>query len=74
MAYGPANECESEFTMKMISEYLEHALSFELMAAEATTPELKAQFEKQAKAYRKLATERAERIGLPTPSTPDDGK
>jgi hypothetical protein len=50
--------------MKLISEYLEHALSFERLAAEEKNRELKAQFEKQAEAYRNLAAERAARYGL----------
>jgi hypothetical protein len=54
--------------MKMLSEYIDHALSFERMALEETDADLKAQFEKQAAAYRKLAAERAARYGLPTPS------
>jgi hypothetical protein len=56
--------------MKLLTEYLEHALSFERMAAQEANPEIRAQFEKQAAAYRKLATERAERYGLPAPSPP----
>ena len=51
----------------MIAEYLEHALQFERMAKDETAPVLKASLLKQAEAYRKLAAERAERIGLPTP-------
>ena len=47
--------------MKMIAEYLEHALHFERMAAEASDSALKESLRKQAVAYRKLATERAER-------------
>jgi hypothetical protein len=54
--------------MKLVTEYIEHALQFERLAAEESTPELKAQFEDQARAYRKLAAERAERYGLPAPS------
>jgi hypothetical protein len=34
-------------------------------------PILKAQFENQAAAYRKLAAERAARYGLPPPSQPE---
>ena len=55
------------FTMKMIAEYLEHALNFEHMAAEEKNPPLKAAFEKQAAAYRKLAAERTEKLGLAPP-------
>ena len=55
-------------TMKMIAEYLEHALQFELMAAVETDPGLKETLAKQALAYRKLATERAERLNRPRTS------
>ena len=54
--------------MKLLNEYLEHALTFERMAAEESNPEVKAQFEQQAKAYRRLAAQRAEKYGLPAPS------
>jgi hypothetical protein len=56
--------------MKLLTEYLEHALSFERMAAEETNPEVREQFEKQAAAYRKLVAERAVKYGLPAPSPP----
>jgi hypothetical protein len=45
--------------MQRLAEYLEHARQFEHLAAEETNPEIKAQFEKQAAAYRKLAERRA---------------
>jgi hypothetical protein len=57
-------------TVKMIAEYLEHALQFERMAASEKNPELKAQLEKQAAAYRKLAGERANKLGLQSPPGP----
>lgn len=57
--------------VKMVSEYLDHALSFERLAADESQPELKAQFLKQAEAYRKLATDRAARYGLLTPQPSD---
>jgi hypothetical protein len=60
--------------MKLLNEYLEHALSFERMAAEENKPEVRAQFERQAAAYRKLAGERAARYGLPAPSLPQEQK
>ena len=56
--------------VKMIAEYLEHALQFERMAAEETNPELKADLDKQAAAYRKLAAERANKLGLQPPPGP----
>jgi hypothetical protein len=53
--------------MKMIAEYLEHALDFERMAAEEKNPEIRAVFEKQAATYRKLAADRTEKFGLNDP-------
>jgi hypothetical protein len=56
--------------MKMVAEYLEHALNFERMAAAESDPQLKANFEKQAAAYRKLATARAKELGMEPPRGP----
>jgi hypothetical protein len=53
--------------MKMIAEYVEHAIRFEQMAKEEQNPQLKADLEKQAEAYLKLAQERANKLGLPLP-------
>ena len=53
--------------MKMLAEYLEHALNFERMAAEEKNPEIKAVFEKQAAAYRKLIADRCKQLGLNDP-------
>ena len=53
--------------MKMLAEYLEHALQFERMSHDAIDPALKESFTKQAIAYRNLAAERAQRKGLPMP-------
>ena len=57
--------------MKLLSEYLEHALTFERLAAQESNPAVKWQFEDQARAYRKLAAERAKKLGLPLPSQPE---
>jgi hypothetical protein len=54
--------------MKLLNEYIEHALTFEKMASEEHNAEVKAQFLEQAAAYRKLAAERAAKYGLPAPS------
>lgn len=51
--------------MKMIAEYLERAHQFERLAAETNDPVLKANLEKQAEAYHKLAAKRAEQVGIP---------
>jgi hypothetical protein len=53
--------------MKMIAECIEHAVQFELLARFEENPKLKADFEDQAAVYRKLATERAKKLGLPPP-------
>ena len=53
--------------MKMLAEYLENAIRFEKMAAEESDPKLKADFEKQAASYRKLAEKRAKGYGLTVP-------
>jgi hypothetical protein len=54
--------------MKMLAEYLDMALKFEQMAAHEKDPKFKADFEKQAAAYRKLAEKRAREYGLKMPS------
>jgi hypothetical protein len=53
--------------MKMIAEYLEHALEFDGLAQGETDTALKQELLKQAEAYRKLARERAARLGPPQP-------
>jgi hypothetical protein len=50
--------------MKMLADYLEKAIEFETMAAHERDAKLKADLEKQAVAYRKLAEERAKDDGL----------
>ena len=54
--------------MKMLAEYLESAIKFEKMAAEEKDASLKAQLERQAAAYRRLAEKRAKDYGLEVPS------
>jgi hypothetical protein len=49
--------------MQRISEYLERGLLFERLAAEELNPQIKAEFEKQAAAYRKLGADRAKKLG-----------
>jgi hypothetical protein len=53
--------------MNVIEEYRENALAFERLAAVEIDPMLKDDFEKQAVAFRKLAAERAKRLGLGPP-------
>jgi hypothetical protein len=54
--------------MKMIAEYLDHALQFEQLAASESNLDLKATFLKQAEDYRKLAATRAAQLGVSDPS------
>jgi hypothetical protein len=54
----------------MVAEYLEKALHFEQMAAQEKNADLKARLLEQAKAYRKLAADRALKEPL-TPMEPD---
>jgi len=60
--------------VKMIAEYLERALEFENIAAEATDAILKEALIDQALAYRRLATERAQKLRVPIPPKPPDQK
>jgi hypothetical protein len=57
--------------MKMLAEYLEKAIHFEKMAAAEKDAVLKAELEKQAVSYRKLAAQRAKRYKLDLPPQPD---
>jgi hypothetical protein len=58
-------------TMKMLAEYLENAIKFERLAAEEKDAVLKAELEKQAIAYRKLAEKRAKKYNLALPQKSD---
>jgi hypothetical protein len=58
--------------LKLLIDYLDRALAFERMAAQEIDLEVKAQFQKQACAYRDLAAAQAAKCGLPAPSPPDD--
>jgi hypothetical protein len=67
--------------VKLVAEYLEEAIKFESMAAEATDPKLKEALLGQAAAYRKLADKRAAELNLspvnlpaaPAPKREKDG-
>jgi hypothetical protein len=56
--------------MKMIAEYLEPALNFKRMAANEENQKFKGDLLKLAASYRKLATERSQKLGLPLPQEP----
>ena len=51
--------------MKLVAQYLDHALQFERMADVAQDPKLRDQLMQQSAAYHKLATKRALKLGLP---------
>jgi hypothetical protein len=55
--------------MKIIAEYLEHAINFERMAGEETNPDIKAVSEKQTLTYRKVAADRSSSLAWTTPAT-----
>ena len=53
--------------MQMLADYLEKAINFERMAAEEKDANLKANLERLATAYRKLAVGRAKELNVPLP-------
>jgi hypothetical protein len=57
--------------MKLLTEYLERAVTLERLAAGESDSLFKDQLLNQAAAYRKLAARRAEQYGLPPPSPPE---
>jgi hypothetical protein len=57
--------------MKLLTEYLDRAVSLERLAADELDSTFKNQLLKQAAAYRKLAATRARQYGLPPPSPPE---
>jgi len=58
-------------SLDLLTQYIDHALTFERMADAEPNPGLKTDLERQACAYRRLAAQRARRLGLPLPSEPD---
>ena len=54
--------------MKLLTEYLERAVSLEELAAGEPDSLFKEQLLSQALVYRKLAAKRAAELGLPAPS------
>jgi hypothetical protein len=56
--------------MKRVIDYLERAIVFDRLAAEEGNPAFKVKFEEQAAAYRKVAANRAERLGVELPDAP----
>jgi hypothetical protein len=60
--------------MKLLTEYLDRAVSLERLAAGEQDSTFKDQLLNQAAAYRKLAARRADQYGLPPPSPPEISK
>jgi hypothetical protein len=56
--------------MKLLTEYLERAVSLERLAADEPDSKFRSALLNQAAAYRKLAAKRAQEYGLPPPSPP----
>jgi len=56
--------------VRMIAEYLEHAIRFEQMAELAADPKFKESLLQQAAAYRKLAEQRAKKLNISVPQRP----
>jgi hypothetical protein len=58
--------------MQTILKYVADAVNFRHLAAIEKNPEAKARLETQATDYMKLATDRANKIGVPPPKIPDE--
>jgi len=59
--------------MKLATEYLDDAAKFERLASAEEDPALKVQLQDQAAAYRKLAKERAAKLGVSLLRDPPTG-
>jgi hypothetical protein len=57
--------------MKLLTQYLDRAVSLERLAADEQDSDFKTQLLHQAAAYRALAAKRARDYGLPPPSPPE---
>jgi len=62
---------ETSMSLDLLTQYIDHALTFERMADAEPDQGLRADLERQASAYRRLAAQRARRLGLPLPSEPE---
>ncbi len=71
MTGRPSFKTRLEAIMKLALEYLEDAIKFERLAALEENPEHKSALMGQAAAYRKLAEERAKKIGVSLPNKLD---
>ena len=62
---------ETSMSLDLLTQYIDHALTFERMADAEPDQGFRADLERQASAYRRLAAQRARRLGLPLPSEPE---
>ena len=53
--------------MKLVVEYLHDAVRLEHLAASEPNPEVSGALKQQAAVYRRMAEERAKKMGLPPP-------
>jgi hypothetical protein len=58
-------------SLDLLTQYIDHALTFERMADVEPNQGFKADLERQASAYRRLAANLAKKLGLPLPSEPE---
>jgi hypothetical protein len=57
--------------MKQLSEFLQHAIEFQALAARESNPTLRARYQEQADAYRALAAKLAADLGINVPALMD---
>jgi hypothetical protein len=60
--------------MKLLTEYLDRAVSLERLAADEQDSKFKNDLLRQAAEYRSIAAKRASDYGLPPPSPPENAK
>jgi hypothetical protein len=57
--------------MKLLTEYLQRAVQLEGLAGDESDPKFRGELLKQARAYRKMAAERARQYGFALPDPPE---
>jgi hypothetical protein len=60
----PVELFAKDSSMERLVDYLERAIIFDRLAVEEANPNLKANFERKAGGYRKMATGRAHALGV----------
>jgi hypothetical protein len=54
--------------MKQLSEFLQHTIEFQALAARESNPTLRARYQEQADAYQALAEKLAAELGIDIPA------